>query len=520
MKTIQSITAILAFATVLCGGASCRAVPASDPQSNGPKYVFFFLGDGMSTAQIQAAQAFKAGNEDSANAMLAASNRLNMIRMPVAGLASTFCDTRFITDSAAAVTAFACGSKTRPGTIGRNTALDTSYKSITELAQEQGRAIGIISSTPLSHATPAGYYANVNSRTNYCDIGYQAAQSGFDFFGGGLFPEMNSTNNTGKIVLRKAFDEAGYTILTNKAEILQLRDKQASKVICSVSTSYDQDSMPFTIDNPREDFTLAEITQTAINYLQSDPEGFFVMVEGGKIDWACHANDIATAVREVIAFDDAIGVALDFLEKHPKETLIVVTGDHETGGLSLGFRGNHYETDLARLQKQTKSGIRFLAEDLTTYRSSHPWKSVAESNIDDNMKALIQSCFGLKWESLSEFQRELLEKAYDASFGAVKADARPSGYDLEGPSDVDYLSYGGTDPLTVTITHILANEAGLDWTTSSHTATPVPVFASGAGADCFCGFYDNTDIAKNLGKLMNTAPLPVEDPLRSGPSAF
>ncbi len=515
----QYTVSVFVLAAVLCGVTSCSNIPV-EPPSDGPRYVFFFLGDGMSATQIEAAQAYKAGNEDSAQIMREDGSRLNMTRMPVAGLSTTFSDTRFITDSAAAATAFACGVKTRPGALGRSTALDTSYKSIAELAQDQGRAIGIVSSVSLSHATPAGYYANVNGRNSYCEIGYQACQSGFDFFGGGLFPKMDSDNNAGKVLLRKAFADAGYSILTEKVSILELKDQGQGKVVCSVATSYDGDAMPFAIDHPEEDFSLAEITQVAVNYLQSDPNGFFIMVEGGKIDWACHANDIGTAVQEVIAFDAAIGVALDFLERHPGETLIVMTGDHETGGLALGSRGNRYETDLSILRGQTKSGVRFIAEDLGPYRRSHPWKGVNESNVDDDMKALIKSCFGLDWEALSEYQHELLEKAYDASMGAAVADSRPSGYDLDGRTNVDYLDYGGTDPLTVTLTHILAGEAGLSWTTSSHTAVPIPVLAAGAGAEAFTGFYDNTDIAKKLGKIMGTPPLPVVDASRSGPSAF
>lgn len=520
MRTIIKHAAACCALTALLFAETIYAKPSPNATAIHPKYVFFFLGDGMGAAQIELAAAFKAGNEDRAAQLLVQTNRLNMMQLPVVGLATTFCANRFITDSAAAVTAFACGAKTRPGVIGRNAKLDGSYKSIAELAQAQGRAIGIVSSAPLSHATPAGYYANVNSRNNYCEIGLQATQSGFDFFGGGLFPQMNSTNNAEKVVLRKAFAQAGYTILTNKADILKLKDKQDGKVVCSVATSYDADAMPFAIDTPKEDFTLAQITQTAINYLQSDPKGFFMMVEGGKIDWACHANDVASAVHETIAFDKAIGVARRFLAQHPKETLIVVTGDHETGGLSLGFRGDRYQTDLARLRGQTESGVRFTEVDLAAYKKSHPWKNVTESNIDADMKALIQSRFGLAWSKLSDYQHELLEKAYDASLGKVQADSRPSGYKLDGATDVDYLTYGGSEPLTVAITHILANEAGLQWTTSSHTAIPIPVMAAGTGAERFTGFYDNTDIAKKLGILMGTPPLPVEDPSRSGFSGF
>ena len=519
MKPILSYLAMYPALALLLSGAPALADASRQPVASNPKYVFFFLGDGMSAAQIEAAAAFKAGDENRATTLLAPGNRLHMMQLPATGLAETFADNRFITDSAAAVTAFACGSKTRPGTVGRNTALDTSFKSLAELVQDQGRAIGMISSTPLSHATPAGYYANVNSRNSYCEIGYQAAQSGFDFFGGALFSQLDSDKNAGNVPLKQAFTDAGYTTLTDRKKVLQLKDQGMGKVICSVATSHDGSSMPYAIDQPTGNFTLAEITQVAINYLQSDPEGFFILVEGGKIDWACHDNDAATALIELIAFDDAVGVARDFLAQHPSETLIIVTGDHETGGLGIGFSGTRSQTQLNLLNGQKKSGKRFFTEDLPAYRQAHPWTGV-DCNIDTDMKQLIQSTFGLDWALLSDYQQEQLETAYDASFGLVKADGRPSGYDLDGECDVDYLSYGGKDPLTITLTHILNNEAGLQWTTSSHTAVPVPVMAEGAGSALFTGFYDNTDIARKLSVLMNTPTLPVEDPDRSGPSAF
>jgi alkaline phosphatase len=518
-QPVRFATGTAALATLLCAMTACTSMPRP-AEDEGPKYVFFFVGDGMSGAQIQAAEAFRAGDEDSAETLLAERNRLHMTRMPFAGLNSTFSDTRFITDSAAAVTALACGIKTRPGALGRDTGLATSYRSIAELAQEQGRAIGIVSSVPLSHATPAGYYANVNSRNNHCEIGYQAAQSGFDFFGGGRFPDMDSDNNAAKIPLHRALGDAGYTTLTNRNDILKLKDQSQGKVICSVATSHGDNAMPFAIDHPDENFSLAEITQAAIQYLQSDPGGFFIMVEGGKIDWAGHANDVATAVHEVLAFDEAVGVAIDFMNNYPEDTLVVVTSDHDTGGLALGFRGTKYQTQLANLKRQTKSGGRFVAEDLNPYKASHPWTAAEESNIDDEMKSIIANVFGLEWDALSEYQHELLEKAYDASLGGVGRDTRPSGYDLDGDVQVDHLSYGGREPLVVILTRIVANESGLDWSSYGHTAVPAPVYAAGMEAERFSGHYDNTDIAKKLAEIMGLPAMPVEDADRSGPSPF
>ena len=478
-----------------------------------PKYVFFFLGDGMSFPQIQVAEAFKAQGENSAKTMRRKSSRLNMTQMPVMGSATTFCDTRFITDSAAAATAFACGVKTSPGVLGRNSALDTSYKSIAELAKEQGRCVGIVSSVSLPHATPAGFYANVNSRESYTEIGYQASLSGFDFFGGGWFRNLSSSDNSGGVAVGDALKAAGYTIYTDKEEVLALRDQR--KVICSVKTSYGSDTMPYAIDRPEENFSLAQVTQTAIRCLEHAPAGFFIFVEGGKIDWAGHANDAATNIRETLAFDDAVGVAVHFLRTHPEETLIVVTGDHETGGLTLGFAGNHYDTAFEVLAGQKMSYERF-GLLLNKYAESHPWKDMGSSNMDDDMKQLIQMCFGLSWDALSTAQHEQLEAAYDRAFGSVKMDSRPSGYDLGGATDMDYLLYGGYNAMTMTLTHMMNREAGLAWSTFSHTGVPVPVMAMGVKSEAFTGFYDNTDIAKKLARIMGLGELPVVDSSRAG----
>ena len=498
--------------SILIAVMAAAAVPvmnaaAADPKKQSPKYVFFFLGDGMAAAQVQVAEAYRThlnnGDADCAEDLLTPANRLIMTQLPVRGAATTFADTRFITDSAAAATAFACGAKTDIGVLGKNTAKTVSYKSIAELAQEQGRAIGIVSSVSLPHATPAAYYANVDSRNDYVEIGWQAAQSGFEFFGGGRFRYLDSTDHSGTEPLRDEFAKAGYVFVDNVDSALLKSRKQ--KVICSVPVSYDDDAMPYAIDQPARNFSLAEVTDCAIQRLKNDSKGFFIMVEGGKIDWAGHANDAKANMMETLTFDDAVAVAVRFARSHPNDTLIVVTGDHETGGLSLGFAGTGYETAFEVFDRQNKSYDRFVAEDLRPYKAARKgaagaWDADA-MNIDAEMKALMESGFGLVWEKLSPAQREELEAAYDRSMGGGK-DKRFSGYDLDGPRDMDYLTYGGYDAMAVTLCHIMNREAGIAWSSFSHTGVPVPVFAAGNGAEQFGGFYDNSDIAQKLADIM------------------
>ncbi|QBG49301.1 alkaline phosphatase [Verrucomicrobia bacterium S94] len=508
---IKGAAAGCALATLFTA-ASVDARPSR--AGNGAKYVFFFLGDGMTSVQMQAAEAYKAsmmeGGEDNPTNLQA--SMLNMNLLPISGMATTYSDTRFITDSAAAGTAFACGVKTGTGVIGLNKDKNIAYKSIAELAHEQGKSVGIISSVSLPHATPASYYANVNSRNEYTEIGYQAAQSGFEFFGGGQFRYMTSSDNAGGISVSDAFANQGYTFVNSIDDL----ENVSGKVVCSVATSYDSNAMPYHMDTPPENFTLAEITEAAINRLQHDSDGFFIMVEGGKIDWACHANDAKATIIDTIAFDDAVGKALEFYYAHPAETLIVVTGDHETGGMSIGYKGTKYETAFATLEDQNISYDLFNRQVMVDYKSTHTWVDAETSNIDADMMEAISNSFGLVWTDLSEYQQEQLEAAYDRELGGVKTDDRASGYDIDGSTDVDYTIYGGYNAIAVTCTHILNQESGLFWASTSHTAVPVPVMAVGFDAYRFNGFYDNTDIAKFLGQAMRTPFLPVQDPDYSG----
>lgn len=508
------------------------AIPAFDAEArpsraaNGAKYVFFFLGDGMASVNMQAAEAYmthlNGGDADNAADLLNSDNILFMNKLPVQGMSTTFADTRFITGSAAAATAFACGAKTSIRTIGRDSSkTNLNYKSVAELAHEQGKSVGIISSVSLPHATPAGYYANVADRGDYCEIGYQASQSGFEFFGGGRFRKLDKTDNQAGVVLSNAFINAGYKTVNTIADALN--EPLSQKVICSVPTSYDSDAMPYAIDRPAENFSLAEVTACAIQRLQNDPQGFFIMVEGGKIDWAGHANDAVANLEDMIAFDEAVAEAIAFYNAHPRETLIVVTGDHETGGMVLGYVGNKYGTDFSVLEGQIKSYDRFIAEDLAPYKTTYyanasitdpaaQWDAEA-MNIDQDLKVLIEANFGLVWTNLAAAQQEELEAAFDRTMSGVKADARFSGYDLDGVTDVDYVTYGGYEPFTITLCHMMNKEAGIVWTSTSHTGVPVPVLAAGFDAWRFNGFYDNTDIAKKIVKAMRLpVALPVSEP--------
>lgn len=482
--------------------------------SNGPKYVFFFLGDGMASVHMQATEAYLAhvngGSADNSDDMLDPNNILNMNKFPCQGMATTFAKTRFVTGSAAAGTAFACGSKSSIRTIGRADKGEADLLSVAELAQDQGRAIGILSSVSLPHATPASYYANVDDRGEYLEIGYQGAQSGFDFFGGGKFRKLDEDPGNG-ITLEQEFTNAGYTMVDTIADALA--QPAGNKVVCSVPFSPGSDAMPYAIDQPEGNFSLADVTDAAIQRLQNDTQGFFIMVEGGKIDWASHANDAMAAIGDTLDFDAAIGKAIDFYNNHPNETLIVVSGDHECGGMTLGFVGKGYATAFDVLLGQEKSYEHFSQNEWETYKNDVAYVDAATSNIDAALKAEIETNFGLVWDDLSDYQQQQLEDAYDTARGGL-SNSTQTGYIDDGGNNitVDGLNYAWYDPFVIQLTHIVNRKAGIQWASNSHTGVPVPVLATGVDGWRFNGFYDNTDIAKKLGKAMRfSVTLPAEE---------
>jgi alkaline phosphatase len=242
------------------------------------------------------------------------------------------------------------------------------------------------------------------------------------------------------------------------------------------------------MDRGKDDLSLADYTRKGIELL-NNPKGFFMVVEGGKIDWACHANDASAAIKDTLAFDDAVIQAVQFADAHPTETLIVVTGDHETGGMTIGFSGTKYSTFFDKIALQKGSYIAFNDEILTPYKKNH---SKDNAKLED-MLTDVEKYFGIKYQELNDSDKEMLDRAFRRSLGGeVERVAQENIYNL----------YGTYEPFTVALTHILNQQAGIGWTSYSHTGVPVATFARGIGRNLFSGYYDNTDIFRKLGKAM------------------
>jgi len=447
------------------------------------KYVFLFVGDGMAMSQISSAEIFATARASKDIDV----TRLGFSKFPVTGLVTTYDAGTFITDSASAGTAIAAGKKTLSGVINMDTGKTQKFKPISEYIHEAGMKIGIISTVTLNHATPASFYAKAPSRSNYYDIGVQLAGSNFEFYGGGSILQQNGKNGDQKNVIELAIDN-GFTYVNTRDAFNGLKPG-VGKVIAISPRLQDDGAMPYDMDLKPGDLTIADFTRKGIELLDN-PKGFFMMIEGGKIDWASHANDAGAVIRDVLAMDEAVRVALDFAAKHPKDTLIVVTGDHETGGMTLGFAGTQYDTFFDKVALQTRSYVAFDEDVLKPYKASH---TVKDAKFADLIPAIKES-FGVDFASLTDFQKQQIEFAFQRSMGNEQE--RSFSEDI-------YLLYGGYEPLTVKLTQTMNQTAGIGWTSYAHTGVPVPTFARGVHQEIFGGYYDNTDLFYKLASVMN-----------------
>ena len=521
-KLIALLLAAALSVTVLagCAGESSQGTtagnettqaatqPTTAPQEEAgkaPKYVFLFIGDGMSYPQIQATSDYLGALtdedywqaapslDDNGGAILDGPQYLNFMGFAAAGSAVTYDSNSFCPDSASTATSIATGHKTYSGTIGVDETASQEYATIAEqLKAQKGWEIGIISSVTINHATPAAFYAHQASRNDYYEIGLDLIDSGFDYFAGAGFSKPTGPDGD-QTDLYQLVEEAGYTVARTQAEVEGITADTEKVFIVDEYVASDA-AFNYEIDRTEDMLSLADYVQKGIEVLEND-NGFFMMCEGGKIDWACHANDAASTIHDTQALADAVQVAIDFAAEHPEETLILVTGDHETGGLTIGFAGTDYDTYLDLLENQKVSFTKFDTDYVAAYKEN-------KTSFADVMKDVTE-LFGLKLEGeegdklvLTDYELEQLQAAYEKSINGTAA----SEYEQE-----ETILYGGYEPLTVTITHIINNKSGISFTSYSHTGLPVAVFADGVGAEVFNGYYDNTDIYNKLAKMLEIA---------------
>jgi len=465
-----------------------------------PKYVFLFIGDGMTYPQFQSASAYLSINAEK-DTILSQNELLNFMTFPVAGSATTYDSTSFCPDSASTATSIASGHKTYSGVLNMDVSKTKTYKTIAEtLKSDFGYKIGILSSVNLNHATPAAFYAHQASRNNYYEIGLELIASNFDYFAGGaLLKPTGDKEDVAQPDLYELAASAGYKVVKTQAEAMALT-ADAGKAIVIAEDLADSKSMNYEIDRADTAWALKDYVQQGIAMLNNDT-GFFMMVEGGKIDWACHANDAGSTIHDVLALADAVQVAIDFAAEHPDDTLILATGDHETGGLSIGFAGTNYSTYLKNINSQTISYAKYDADYVANY--------VEKKVPFDQAMTDVSALFGLVLPAdadkaasstlvLTDYEVGELKKAYDLTLkGGFGTDA--NGKSLQ--TQEEYVQYGTYTPFSVTVTHLLNNKSGINFASYSHTGLPAAVYATGVGSELFGGGYDNTDLYNKMASL-------------------
>lgn len=425
-KKVIAIAAVSAIALGTFAGTNQSisiAEAKSDQVNNGKaKNVIFLIPDGYSASYATNYRWFK-GEETLMDSMLV-------------GMHRSYSANSEVTDSAAAGTAFAAGVKTNNGMI--STSPDgKKLKTILEAVEEEGKATGLVATSTITHATPAVFGSHVASRANEADIAPQLLENGVDvLLGGGKKYFPDSIINEAK--------KNGYEYVTNRTELEN--KKESDKLIGlfaeeGMAPELDRD----TTNQP----SLAEMTRSALEALKKDKDGFFLMVEGSQIDWAGHAHDAAWAMKDSEAFEKAVAEAVDFAKKDGK-TLVVIAGDHDTGGMSVGGY-DQYDAKVEVLRNVTATGD-YMAAQLDATRS----------NVKDVVK---------KYTTLD---------LTDAEVQKIKTASKPG----------------------LAINQVVSERALVGWSSLQHTGVDVPVYAYGPGSDLFRGLLENTDIPVLMAKAM------------------
>lgn len=413
-----------------------------------PKYIFYFIGDGMGPSHVLGTELYLG----ELKGVIGRPQKLCFTQFPETAFVTTFSASNGVTDSAASGTALSTGTKTNNGHLG----VDANGKPLYSVAldaKQNGMAVGIATTVCINHATPGAFYAHNNDRNNYNEIAQWMLDADYDFYAGGDAKCSIEQRND----LYERLHKQGYSIVRGY-EDYAARGSKADKIMLyqkKIATE-----LPYAIDRNEDDLTLAEITKAGIDFLkEKSKKGFFMMIEGGKIDYASHNDDAATMMQEVLDFNDAIEVAYEFYKKHKDETLIIVTADHETGGIVLGYSGA-YKLNLQALSTQ-KVSLERLISMLETLKET-TWGEVT---------ALVKENIGVEPRG-AHSSDEKVKITHDLA----KQIANEAIYDLN-------------------------RKALISWASGNHSGTFVPLFAIGEDADEFHGVIDNTDIPRIIRKI-------------------
>lgn len=432
------------------------------------KYVFYFIGDGMGANQVQLTEMFLAASKGELGI-----EPLCFGQFPVATMSTHFSANSDVTDSAASGTALATGHKTKNSRIGMSADGSEKLTNIAEMAKANGKKVGVVTTVAINHATPAAFSAHQKNRDMYYEIAQDMIANGFDFYGGSrIYNECETFDGKPADPIRPQFEAAGYTICNVEGfkENWQTADKILMLPAEGQSVKYRIDALN---NAPEKNLTLKEMVESAVTFLMKDnKKGFFLMAEGGEIDHTCHSHDAAGTVQEVIDLDEAVKVAFEFYKKHPKQTLIVVTADHETGGLVL---------DPGKPKSFARLGLQKCSKNAMTDQLRQMMADSDKPLSWEQVKAFISENTGL-WKEIGVSWED--EKAIRDIYEVTLA-KQQSGHDVDLYSDNDQLISKAVE--------IANDKCSVHWH-GHHTACYTPVFAIGAGSSLFTHKTDNAEV--------------------------
>lgn len=430
------------------------------------KYVFYFIGDGMGMGHVNTTQTY-------VRDVLKSDAQLLMTTFPVASQVMTYSANSPITDSAAGGTALSTGSKTNNYMVAVSPDTLPLY-SISRDFLNAGYSVGVASSVYGDDATPSAFYAHSAVRGLRDVVARQAEGSGLAFLGAPVFKGMTNENGTQSSWISDMKAD-GYAVVRGYENFNRL-PADTRKVLMLAENPQGM-QVGYTIDSIPAAMTVQELTRACLTQMERTrgDKGFFMMVEDGNIDWGAHANDGGTVIKEVLNFQNAIDIAYQFYLKHPDETLIVITADHDTGGMALGRKDNQKKPQLSLADYQKISKDRF----------SDLWKE----RLSRNEK--------ITWEQMQSFLKENL------GFWGVTSITPDEEKQLHAEFDRTFISREGKDEKTlyndfssfsVLVYDIFNRKLGIGFTSPGHTANFVPLYAVGEGASLFTGCLDNTRV--------------------------
>lgn len=423
-----------------------------------PKYVFYFIGDGMGINQAAATEMYmhSAGLGD-----------LNFRHFPYTGFVTTTPANSRVTDSAAAGSALSTGHKTYNSAIGVN-ADTVEVETLCERVIRSGYAAGVASSDAVDLATPAAFYAHAGNRNDYENIAGDLVASKLSFAAGASI----KSNKKGNDAWVAEAERKGFTVFGGDH-----RYSPCSGPVICLSDDMSQSNLSYAIDRKEGQTSLEEFTSAAIDHLyRNSRKGFFLMVEGAMIDHACHSRDAGAMVSEIMDFSKSVDCALRFYEQHPDETLIVVTSDHETGYVMITYG----ETSLVGNQKCSMNELTDIFLEMSADGNIPGWPEV---------KQVLSDKLGL-WSKVpvTKDEEKVFTQLYKESF-------------LDLTSDMQKDLYNSNKKLAFEAVNLLGRKAGINLFGSSHSGSPVGLYVKGACADEFIVCKDNTDISKVIARV-------------------